>query len=88
MRLNERVKALEKSQSPPKGLTIIRRFIAPGYLDAEIDHISDHDGNEWTRQHCETEQAFTERAESETTANPWGIKFLIAKTLELSHANH
>jgi hypothetical protein len=87
MRLNERVKALESAQPPANGLTIVRRFVAPGHLDAEINHISDQDGNAWKRQPSETESAFTHRAASETAANPWGIKMLIGKTLELSHAN-
>ena len=79
--LEKRLSVLEKAQPPVKGLTINRRFIAPGRLGAEIDHISDHNGKEWTRQPEEPEAAFTARAVSETAANAWGIKKLQGKTL-------
>ncbi len=86
--LERRVSDLEKAQPPARGMTIIRRFVSPGHLNAEIDHISDDAGNKWTRQPDETEKAFTDRAKSETLANPWGIKCLSGQTLRQSHAGH
>lgn len=86
--LNRRVSALETANPPAEELTIIRRIVWPGHLDAEIDHIRDDDGNEWARQPGETEAAFTDRATCETRPNRRGIKSLIATTLELEHANN
>ncbi len=86
--LERRIAALEAIEAPTEELTIVRRIVWPGHLDAEIDHIRDDDGNEWTRQPGESETIFTERAASETQANKTGIKGLIATTRELDHANH
>ena len=48
--LERRIAALEAIEAPTEELTIVRRIVWPGHLDAEIDHILDDDGNEWTRQ--------------------------------------
>jgi hypothetical protein len=88
LNLEKRIAALEASTAPTEGLTIIRRFVSPGHLDAEINHITDDQGNEWTRQDGETEEAFTDRAASQTPANPHCIKSLNGHTLELPHAVH
>lgn len=86
--LERRIAALETIEAPAEELTIIRRIVWPGHLDAEVDHIHDDDGNEWTRQPGESETAFTERASSETQANKSGVKGLIATNRELDHAKH
>ena len=86
--LEKRIAALETTSAPSDEMTIVRRIVWPGHLDAEIDHIRDDDGNEWTRQPGESETTFTERAASETLANKTGVKGLIATTRELDHANH
>jgi len=86
--LEKRIASLEQANPPAEELTIIRRIVWPGHLDAEIDHIRDDDGNEWTREPGESETAFTERATSETPPNKWGVKCLIATNTELEHANH
>lgn len=85
--LEKRIAALEQAAPPPDGLTIIRRIVWPGHLDAEIDHIGD-DGNEWTRQPGETEAAFIDRATCATRPNKCGVKCLIASNTELNHANN
>jgi len=86
--LDRRVSALESATTPTDTITtIIRRMVAPGNLDAEIDHIRDNHGNEWTRQTGETEAAFTDRAASEAPPKARGIKALIGSTLEHSHEN-
>jgi hypothetical protein len=84
--LDRRLTALEQAMPPEKGLTIIRRFVVPGHLDAEIDCIEDGEGREWKRQPGETEAAFIDRAASETAGNSWGLKMLVGKTLETRHA--
>lgn len=86
--LERRISALESATTPTDIFTIICRMVAPGHLDAEIDHMSDDHGNEWTRQPGETEAAFTDRAERETLPNPWGVKSLMGLTLEHSHADN
>jgi hypothetical protein len=86
--LGKRLSALEQSQSPIEYRTIIRRIVSPGHLDAEIDHIRDDAGNEWTRQPGETEAAFTDRAKSETQPSKTGGRCLIASNMELHHAKH
>ena len=84
----KRIAALEQIARPKKEITIIRQIVRPGLLDAEIYHIRDHYGNEWSRQSGESEGAFEDRATGETTANAYGVKSLIADNLELSHAGH
>jgi hypothetical protein len=86
--LEKRIAALEKAMPTTEGLTIVRTIVSPGHLDAEIDHIRDDYGNEWTRRPEETEDAFTERATAETTANAYGVKSLVASNSELHHAGH
>ena len=86
--LEKRIEALEATTAPPNELTIIRRIVAPGHLDAEIDHIRDDHGNEWMRQHGETEAAFTDRAASETPPSAWGFRALIGTTLEHLHEDN
>ena len=83
-----RIVALETANPPAKELTIVRRIVWPGHLEAEIDHIRDAAGQEWTRQKGESETRFSERAANETQANKSGIKRLIATTRGLEHANH
>lgn len=85
--LEKRITALEQANPPAAEMTIIRRIVSPGHLDAEIDHIRDHDGNEWSRQSGESEDAFTDRAIGEVKRSPQSIPRLIADTLELRHAN-
>lgn len=80
--LENRIAALERVTCPNSAITIIRRIVTPGHLDAEVDQIRDHEGNEWARQLGESEDEFIERAESETMPNEWGCKSLVARRLE------
>lgn len=86
--LEKRVAALETIEAPAEELTIIRRIVWPGHLDAEVDHIRDDYGNHWARLPVETEAAFTERAISETQPSKSGVKCLIATNTELENASH
>ena len=63
--LEERISALEQAQ--PQGVKVI--FIIFGSLgeqDKELAYIRDNYGNHWHRLPNETEEAFKERATSET----------------------
>lgn len=84
----KRLTDLENAQLPSEGMTIIRRMVAPGRLEAEINLIRDDHGNEWMRQTGETDAAFTDRATSETPPNEWGFRSLMGITLEHSHADN
>ena len=86
--LEKRITALETTNPPADDLTIVRRIVWPGHLDAEIDHIRADDGKHWARLPKETEAAFTDRAISETQPNKHGIKRLIASNMELHRADH
>ncbi len=86
--LERRVAVLETANPPTDEMTIIHCIVSPGHLDAEIDHIRDEAGREWTRQEGEAEAAFTDRAIAETPPNKYGNRRFIASNLELHHANH
>jgi hypothetical protein len=86
--IEQRLLKLETANPPTDELTIIRRIVWPGHLDAELDRIRDDTGQEWTRQPGESETTFTERAANETQPNKWGVKSLIATNTELEHASH
>lgn len=83
--LDRRISALESVTTPTDIFIIIRSMVTPGHLDAEIDHIRDNHGNEWTRQAGETESAFTDRAASEAKPGACGFGTLIGTTFEHAH---
>jgi len=70
--LDRRIAALEQASPPADGMVIIRRFVSPGHLDAEIHRLRADDGELWTRQPGETEQDFIDRASREVKRNEWG----------------
>ncbi len=80
--LENRISALERVTCPDNAITIIRRIVTTGHLNAEVDHICDHDGNEWVRRPRETEDQFINRADRETIRKEWGCKRLTAKSVE------
>ena len=86
--LEKRIAALETTSAPADDMTIIRRFVRPGHLDAEIHRLRDDDGKEWTRQPGETEQELIDRASLEVKRTPWGIASLTADGAEVLHAGH
>lgn len=88
-KLEKRIAALEATSTPADDLTIIRRFVSPGHLDAEIHRLhDDDDGKLWTRQPGETEQELIDRASLEVKRTPWGIASLTADGAEVPHAEH
>jgi hypothetical protein len=75
--LEKRLAALESANPPANELTIIRRIVSPGHLDAEIHRLRGDDGELWTRKHGETEQELIDRASLEAKRSPWGVARLI-----------
>ena len=86
--LEKRIAAMETKSGPVDNMTIIRRFVSPGHLDAEIHRLRDDDGKTWTRQPGETEQELIDRASLEVKRTPWGIASLTADDAEVPHAEH
>ena len=84
-KLERRIAALEATSAPADEMTIIRRFVSPGHLDAEIHRLRDDDGKLWTRKPGETEQELIDRASLETKRNPWGVACLTSDAAEVSH---
>ena len=86
--LEKRITAMEAKSGPVDNMTIIRRFVSPGHLDAEIHRLRDDDGKAWMRQPGETEQQLIDRASLEVKRTPWGIASLTADDVEVLHAEH
>ena len=80
--LERRISALEKASPPDDNLTIIRRFVSPGEVDAEIQGLSAIDGQHWTRHPGETERELIDRASREVKRTPWGFACLTAQNGE------
>lgn len=88
LNLEKRIAALETANPPPEPLTVFTRIVVPGRLDAEMHHIRDNDGKQWTRQPSETEKDFTDRAERETQTNAYGVKCLHCEPLDMTYATN
>lgn len=86
--LEKRVAALELVNPPADDLTIIRRYVRPGHLDAEIYRLRDDDGTLWIRQPGETEQELIDRATLEVKRNALGIASLRTDDFGICHADH
>ena len=86
--LEKRIAAMEAKSGPVDNMTIIRSFVSPGHLDAEIHRLRDDDGKAWMRQPGETEQQLIDRASLEVKRTPWGIASLTADDVEVPHAEH
>ena len=86
--LEKRIAALEATTAPTDDMTIIRRMVRLGHLDAEICRLRDDEGGLWTRQPGETEQELIDRASLDVKRNPWGVACLTADAGEVLHAEH
>ena len=86
--LEKRIAAMEAKSGPVDNMTIIRSFVSPGHLDAEIHRLRDDDGKAWMRRPGETEQELIDRASLEVKRTPWGIASLTADDVEVPHAEH
>ena len=83
-----RITALEAVSAPVDDMTIVRRFVSPGHIEAEILRLRDDDGKTWIRQPDETEQALIDRASLEVRRTPWGFANLTADGTEVLHVEH
>lgn len=63
--LEKRIAALEQA-SPQGEKVIFVILVGMGEVGMEITHIRDNHGNQWNRRPEETEEAFKDRAKSET----------------------
>ena len=79
--LEKRIAALEKA-SPQGEKVIFIIFGSLGEQDKELAYIHDNHGNHWHRLPNETEEAFKERATSETPRNENQVAMLFG---EISH---
>lgn len=86
--LEKRIAALEVARVPTDEITIIRRLVRPGHVDAEIQRLTDEAGLIWERTPGETEQALMDRATLETKPNAWAVRSLTGDTAEVPHAEH
>lgn len=86
--LEKRIAALEATTAPADEITIIRKFVIPGHLDAEIYRLRDDDGKLWTRQTGESEQELIDRATLEVKRTPWGVASLTADDGKVCRADH
>ena len=71
--LEKRIAALEVQTAPAEPLTIIRRLVAPGKPQTELECLRDSSGTEWRREPGESEQGFIDRASHQAWRSPWGI---------------
>ena len=81
--IEKRIAALEQASPPAEEMTIIRRIVNPGHLDAEIYRLRDDDGKLWTRHTGESEQELIDRASLEAKRSPWGVARLIGDDAEV-----
>lgn len=86
--LEKRIAVLESANPPADEITIIRKFVSSGHLDAEIHRLRDDDGKLWTRQPGETEQELIDRATLEVKRTPWGVGYLMADDVKTPQADH
>jgi hypothetical protein len=76
--LEKRLAALEQAPSMADRVTYII-FVGMGEVGMEIVHIYDEHGNTWDRLPSETEEAFKERAASETQRSGGRLPMLFGK---------
>lgn len=91
--LERRISALEQASPHNEQLTIIRRILSPGRLDAEIHRISSRGGDQqWLREPGESERAVLDRAIREVQRNAKGFAVVTAwpgqALSEVNHAVH
>ena len=76
--LEKRLSALEKS-APQAEKVIFIILVGMGEVGMEITHIHDNHGNHWNRRLEETEEAFKDRAASETPRKENQVVMLFGK---------
>lgn len=82
--LEKRVSALE--QASPKGIKVMFIIlVGMGEVGMEITHIHDNHGNQWNRRPEEAEEAFKERATSETPRKENQVVMLFGQISDVGH---
>lgn len=74
--LEKRIAALEVQTAQAELLTIIRRLVAPGKPQTELECLRDSNGTEWRRKPGESEQGFIDRASLECARHAGGVASL------------
>ena len=74
--LEKRITALEAQTAQAEPLTIIRRLVAPGKPQKELECLRDSNGNEWRREPGESEQGLIDRAILECARHAGGVASL------------
>ena len=82
--LEKRVSALE--QASPEGIKVMFIIlVGMGEVGMEITHIHDNHGNQWNRRPEETEEAFKDRATSETPRKENQVVMLFGQISVMRH---
>lgn len=82
--LEKRVSALE--QASPEGIKVMFIIlVGMGEVGMEITHIHDNHGNQWSRRPEETEEAFKDRATSETPRKEDQVVMLFGERADAGH---
>lgn len=74
--LEKRIAALEVQTAPAEPLTIIRRLVAPGKPQTELECLRDSSCTEWRREPGESEQGLIARASLQCARNASGVASL------------
>jgi hypothetical protein len=77
--LEKRIAALEVQAKPPEPLTIIRRLVAPGKPQTELECLRESRGIEWRREPGESEQGLIDRASLHCVRNAGGVASLTSQ---------
>lgn len=82
--LEKRVSALE--QASPKSMAVMYIIlVGMGDVGMELTLIHDNDGNQWKRRARETEEAFKDRATSETPRTVGQVSMLFGEISRIGH---
>ena len=82
--LEKRLSLLEKSAPQAEKLIFII-LVGIGEVGMEITHIHDNHGNHWDRRPEETEEAFKDRATSESPRKENQVPFLFGEINNVGH---
>ena len=82
--LHNRISALE--QAIPEGIKVMFIIlVGMGEVGMEITHIHDNHGNQWDRRLEETEEAFKDRATSESPRKENQVALLFGEINNVGH---
>ena len=77
---------LSFEQASPEGIKVMFIIlVGMGEVDMEITHIHDNHGNQWDRRPEETEEAFKDRAASESPRKENQVSLLFGEINNVGH---